>query len=118
MPKLLRIAPEFPVSDVSASIEHYCRLLGFSIVATMPDDDYAIIERDGVSIHLFQSGAQNAPVSIHIFTHGLDELHAELAGRGARITQQIVPKPWGARDFRVLDDSGNELKFTELLAGR
>jgi len=24
-----------------------------------------------------------------------------------------VRKPWGNRDFRVKDDSGNELKFTE-----
>src|SRR5581483_5042014 len=117
MPNLLRIAPEFPVPDVSASIEYYRCALGFSIAATMPDQDYAIVERDRISIHLFRSGVASAPASIHIFTDGLDELHAELARRGARITQQIVRKPWGARDFRVLDISGNELKFTELLAG-
>jgi uncharacterized glyoxalase superfamily protein PhnB len=116
MPHLLRIAPEFPVSDISASTDHYRRALGFSIAAKMPESDYAIVERDGIAIHLFRSDAQNAPVSIHIFTDGLDELHTELARRGAHITQQIVRKPWGARDFRVLDNCGNELKFTEPFA--
>jgi uncharacterized glyoxalase superfamily protein PhnB len=117
MPTLVRIAPEFPVSDVAASIEHYRRALGFSIAATMPEQDYAIMERDGVSIHLFRSEGRNAPASVHVFTDGLDDLQAELVGRGAHITQRIVPRPWGTRDFRVVDNSGNELKFTELLAG-
>jgi len=116
MSKLLRIAPEFPVADVPASIEHYCHALGFSSAATTPDQDYAIVERDGISIHLFRSDVRNAAASIHIFTDGLDELHAELAGRGANVTQPIVRKPWGACDFRVLDNSGNELKFTEQLS--
>jgi hypothetical protein len=39
----------------------------------------------------------------------------EFEGRGAKIHQGIVPKPWGNRDFRVSDDSGNELKFMETL---
>jgi hypothetical protein len=26
-------------------------------------------------------------------------------------------KPWGSRDFRVNDHSGNEIKFTEPLSG-
>ena len=116
MPNLLRIAPELPVSDLSASIEHYQRALGFPLAATMSEGDYAIVQRDGVSIHLFRSGMRITPGSVHIFTDGLDELHAELAGRGAHITHQIIRRPWNARDFRVLDNSGNELKFTELLA--
>jgi uncharacterized glyoxalase superfamily protein PhnB len=116
MPKLLRIAPELPVADVPGSIEYYRRALGFSSASIMPDEEYAIVERDGISVHLFRSQVRNAAASIHIFTDGLTELHAELAGRGANITQPIVRKPWGARDFRVLDNSGNELKFTELLS--
>jgi uncharacterized glyoxalase superfamily protein PhnB len=82
----------------------------------MPDGDYAIVERDGVAIHLFQDGiGAHSPMSMHIFTHQLDELHTELLERGARISQEIIRKPWGNRDFRVGDQSGNELKFTESL---
>jgi uncharacterized glyoxalase superfamily protein PhnB len=115
MPTLLRIAPELPVSDLRQSIEYYENRLGFQNVMTMPD--YAIVERDGVAIHLFQSVAtKHTAQSIHIFTDGLEELHSELRGRGAHLLLDIVRQPWGNRDFRVKDDFGNELKFTEPLS--
>ena len=117
MPNLSRIAPELPVSSVPKSIEYYEAKLGFHTTMTMPDGDYAIVERDNVAIHLFQSGTgTSTPGSIHIFTEGLDELHTELQKRGAHVKQGIVLKPWGNRDFRVIDDSGNEIKFTEPLS--
>jgi catechol 2,3-dioxygenase-like lactoylglutathione lyase family enzyme len=113
MPSLRRIAPALPVSNLRDSLDSYESKLGFRTVATMPEGDYAVIERDDGAIHLFQAGAGNSPGSIHIFTEGLDELHTEFAARGARISQGILRKPWGNRDFRILDNSGNEIKFTE-----
>jgi uncharacterized glyoxalase superfamily protein PhnB len=118
MPTLQRIAPELPVASVSKSLEYYESKLGFRNVMTMPAGDYAVVERDDVAIHLFQSGQGNAPGSIHIFTEGLDDLHREFQQRGANIHQEIMTKPWGNRDFRVMDDSGNEIKFTEPRANR
>jgi uncharacterized glyoxalase superfamily protein PhnB len=70
-----------------------------------------------VAIHLFEDGNRTGPVGIHIFTQGIDELHDELEAQGAAITQAVERKPWGNRDFRVTDPSGNEIKFTEPLAG-
>jgi hypothetical protein len=82
----------------------------------MPSGDYAIIERDEIAIHLFKdAGHSSSPVGVHIFAEDLDLLHAELEERGARVSQGIIRKPWGNRDFRVNDDSGNEIKFTEPL---
>jgi len=117
MAKLSRIAPELPVADLNTSIEYYEQKLGFHLVAQMPAGDYAIVERDDVAIHLFKNDAGHcSPVGIHIFTEGLDALHAELQRRGARVSQGIERKPWGNRDFRVNDDAGNKLKFTEPLS--
>jgi uncharacterized glyoxalase superfamily protein PhnB len=118
MRKLLRIAPEVPVADVRAAIEYYDRKLGFQLAMLMSDGNYAIVERDDVAIHLFRNDSgHELPAAMHIFAQGLDELHAELQERGASVIQGIVQKPWGNRDFRVRDDSGNELKFTEPLTG-
>ncbi|MGH9664804.1 MAG: VOC family protein, partial [Bryobacteraceae bacterium] len=62
---------------------------------------------------LFKDDAEHTSrVGIHIFTEDLETLHAELQRRGARVSQGILRKPWGNRDFRVADDSGNEIKFT------
>ena len=116
MVKLSRIAPELPVADLKRSIEYYEQKLGFQVVARMPSGDYAIMERDAIAIHLFtDDGHNSSPVGIHIFTEDLDLLHAELQERGARVSQGIIRKPWGNREFRVDDDSGNEIKFTEPL---
>jgi uncharacterized glyoxalase superfamily protein PhnB len=116
MAKLSRIAPEIPVSDLRGSIEYYEQKLGFRLAMEMPAGDYAIVERDDIAIHLFRDDCQShAPVGLHVFTQELEELHAELEQRGARLTQAIERKPWGNRDFRVTDYSGNEIKFTEPL---
>lgn len=117
MATLSRIAPEIPVSNLRAAIEYYEEKLGFKSVMEMPGGDYAIIERDEIAIHLFHDNTRSpSPVGVHIFTHELDELYAELQQRGARLSQQIMRKPWGNRDFRVSDHSGNEIKFTEPLS--
>jgi uncharacterized glyoxalase superfamily protein PhnB len=116
MANLLRIAPEIPVANLHAAVEHYESVLGFRTVMKRPEGDYAIVERGDVAIHLFEDAARtHSPSSMHIFTTGLDGLHDELRERGAHIKQIVVSQPWGCRDFRVHDDSGNELKFTEPL---
>jgi uncharacterized glyoxalase superfamily protein PhnB len=116
MIRLLRIAPELPVQSLESSLDYYRQRLGFEVALEMPGGDYAIVERDGVAIHLFaRSGEKAASVGIHIFVEDLEGLHEELIGRGADITQHIERKPWGNRDFRVRDDAGNEIKFTEPL---
>jgi uncharacterized glyoxalase superfamily protein PhnB len=117
MATLSRIAPELPVSDLGAAIQHYEQKLGFHTAMRMPAGDYAIVERDGVAIHLFKAnGSKPSPAAIHIFTSDLDELFAEFDRRGVQFSQGIVRKPWGNRDFRLKDEFGNELKFTEPLA--
>ena len=117
MAMLSRVAPEVPVSDLQAALAFYAQKLGFRVAAELPSGDYAIVERDGVAIHLFNVDPhQLSPVGLHIFTPHLDELQQELLSRGACLSQQIMRKPWGNRDFRINDAWGNQIKFTEPLA--
>jgi uncharacterized glyoxalase superfamily protein PhnB len=113
--RLSRVAPELPATDLQASIVFYVQQLGFKLAMQM--EGYAIVERDGIALHLFDdSGRKYSSAGIHIFTPDLDELFAEFATHDARIVQPIETKPWGNREFRVIDAAGNELKFTELVA--
>lgn len=113
MARLSRIAPELPAANVSAATAFYERL-GFVLASQSPARDYAIVERDGIAIHLFEDKAhRHAQGGVHIFTHDLAQLFEEFADRGVRFAQKIERKPWGNREFRVKDDFGNELKFTE-----
>ena len=116
MPKLTRVAPEIPVTDLEESLAYYEAKLGFEVAMKMPGGSYAIVERDDVALHLFQDSTKSlSPLSIHVFTTGIEELYTEIEKRGARILQEIAHQPWGNRDFRVGDPSGNEIKFTEPL---
>ena len=114
MAKLTRLAPEMPAANLDNALAYYEQKLGFEVAMRLPENEYAIVERDGVAIHLFNGGAARpSAVGVHIFTADLDQLFTELEAKGATITQKIERKPWGNRDFRVRDDFGNELKFTE-----
>jgi uncharacterized glyoxalase superfamily protein PhnB len=114
MARLLRIAPELPAANLKSALAFYEHKLGFRVVTHMPGGDYAIVERDGIAIHLFQDAVRkHSPVGVHLFTAELEGLRDDLLERGARLSQDIVRKPWGNRDFRLRDDFGNELKFTE-----
>ena len=101
---------------MDAALAYYTDSLGFQVAVAFPDHDYAIVERDAVALHLFLDRDRNhSSSSLHIFTDGLEDLFAELQGRGVKIDQGIVRQPWGNRDFRISDPSGNEIKFTEPL---
>ena len=116
MATLARIAPELPSADLNKAVAYYKQKLGFEVALELPGNEYAIVERDGVAIHLFTvSGSKPSPVGVHIFTSDLDQLYAEFKRSGTIITQGIEQRPWGNRDFRVRDEFGNELKFTEPL---
>jgi len=117
MATLTRLAPELPATCLAASLAYYRDQLGFEIKTVLPDRGYAIVERDGMAIHLYASG-EGKGAGLHLFTDGIGSLHDELTQRGARITQPVERKPWGNRDFRVIDPAGNELKFTEPLSDR
>ena len=113
MAHLARVAPELPVSDLRFAVPFYEKL-GFELASQLPGTDYAIVERDGVALHLFADrGHRATPVGVHIFTPDLAELFEELQDAGVRMAQGIERKPWGNREFRVRDEYGNELKFTE-----
>jgi len=115
MATLTRLAPELPATNLVASLAYYRDQLGFEIKTVLPDRSYAIVERDGMAIHLFTSDVETS-AGLHLFTDEIEPLHDELRKRGARITQPVERKPWGNRDFRVADPAGNALKFTEPLA--
>ncbi len=115
MARLTRIAPELPATHLPAAIAFYEKL-GFTLATQTAQRDYAIVERDGIALHLFEDNLhRSAPLGVHLFTPDLDELYEEFAARGLLFSQKIERKPWDNRDFRIKDDFGNELKFTEPL---
>jgi uncharacterized glyoxalase superfamily protein PhnB len=111
MSRLLCVAPELPVAHLEAALEWYRDRLGFEPRLRM--EDYAIVSRDGVDLHLFEAKSAAGAVSLHIFALDIDALAGEAEANGAQLDQPVEQKPWGTREFRMRDPFGNLLKFTE-----
>jgi len=107
----------FVVQDVLRSVEHYRDMLGFRVEFTYGEPTfYAGVERDNVAIHLqaaSETKRQPGHGAINVFVTGVDALYQELKARGARTTEEPADRPYGMRDFNVLDLDGNELCFGE-----
>ena len=107
----------FVVQDVLRSVEHYRDVLGFRVEFTYGEPTfYAGIERDNVAIHLqaaSETKRQPGHGAINVFVTGVDPLYQELKARGARTTEEPADRPYGMRDFDIVDLDGNLLCFGE-----
>ncbi len=107
----------FVVQDVLRSVEHYRDVLGFRVEFTYGEPTfYAGVERDNVAIHLqaaSETKRQPGHGAINVFVTGVDPLYQELKARGARTTEEPADRPYGMRDFDIVDLDGNQLCFGE-----
>jgi uncharacterized glyoxalase superfamily protein PhnB len=114
-----KIFPIFAVRDLDEALRYYCDVLGFTESWKWGDPPHrAGIKLDEIEIQLDAAGLGGPPGASVVYCHmtGVDEYYDACRRRGAKIPQELADRPWGARDFRVLDPSGNRLGFAELLA--
>ena len=112
--------PVFPVEDVEVSIDWYRRVFGFEPVVVNPPNDvpaYAVLERDGISIHLLRKDEAPhglaSPVQTQFWINdGLDQLFKQVRSMGVRVLQEPDDRPWGHRDFMVADPDMNVVWVT------
>ncbi|MBM4015630.1 MAG: bleomycin resistance protein [Planctomycetes bacterium] len=74
------------------------------------------VSLDDVEIQLDGSGLGAPPGPSVVYCHmtGVDDYYAACRARGATIAMELADRPWGMRDFRVLDPSGNRIGFGAL----
>ena len=114
MAKLLWAAPVLPAQDVKATVRFYEEKLGFR--ARHQDDEYGIVSRDNVEIHFWRCDDRHIAESssCRLTVEGVDELFER-----AKEAQIVHPdgdlelKPWGTREFPILDPNGNLVWFLE-----
>ncbi|MGX1291211.1 VOC family protein [Bradyrhizobium ottawaense] len=75
---------------------------------------YACLCRDVVALHLLAAARTKrlpGQGGLCIFVRDVDQLYAELSGRGARPINQPEDRDYGMRDFDIVDADGNQLTF-------
>jgi uncharacterized glyoxalase superfamily protein PhnB len=103
------------VNDPSSSAGYYRDCLGFDIKGIW-QDRYAIVERDGIQIHLIHGGPKNVNPEefrggAYVTVNDVDALHRELEERGARPLGKPRDTDYGMREFSIRDLNGWILSF-------
>lgn len=107
---LEKIMPELPLDNISAGVSHYRDVLGFSV--NYEQNDIGVMDRDSVRILLIARTEQHEGIgSCYVYVDDADALHAELAGKGANVQGKPISRPWGLREFSVLDPEGNRITY-------
>jgi catechol 2,3-dioxygenase-like lactoylglutathione lyase family enzyme len=105
----------FTVKDVKASTSYYRDKLGFDLAFEYGKPIYYVgLCSGGVQLHLVE--ASHAPRqpghgAVSIFVDNVDDLHAELQKRGAKVLKAPANYDYGLRDFDVADLDGNMIFF-------
>ena len=114
---LERAVPVLASLDLEATQRFYAEKLGFEPLFTYPD--YAIAGRDGIQLHFWLTEDEIFPrnTSCRIDVTGVDALYEEMSAAGVvHPNAPLEDKPWGIREFAVLDGDGNLIKFGERLS--
>ncbi|MCZ4221716.1 VOC family protein [Pedobacter rhodius] len=117
--KLIGIAPQLVVNNVTTTAEYYRDVLGFCIIGYfMEPPVYAMVERDGYQIHFAQSDTDVIPVNeqfrkistdMIIWVPEIDNFYNEVIAKGANVTEGIVKRVYGSREFVIKDCDGHKI---------
>ncbi|WP_114492486.1 VOC family protein [Candidatus Ulvibacter alkanivorans] len=104
------------VSNMNTSLEFYTKQLEFKCTFSWMDPiTYAVLKRDGVSIHLSLSETTIKKLQVHpaisIFVHDVDAVYNAFRTKNVEIYTPIGDRAYKMRDFDVLDPDGYMLTF-------
>ena len=113
--------PILPSRSIAATVDFYQRL-GFKGGAHDHDKDYAILTKGSIELHFFKhptlvpedsyAGCYVRVVNVERIYQ--DFLASQLPQTGIPRVDQLENKPWGLREFAVLDLDGNLLRIGQI----
>ncbi len=113
---LTNINPKLPMRDKAITKDFYLIQLGFQVWGGADYDEYLMLQRDAVQLHFFGFKALDPAENygqVYIRTDDIDALYQSLLDQGVTIhpAGQLQLKPWGQKEFSILDPDNNLLTF-------
>ena len=117
--------PTLPSRSIGATVAFY-RQLGFEGGAHASNDSYAILRRGPIEIHFFAPRdlvPSRSSAGCYLRVRDVDGLHrafasSRLPAAGIPRLEEPEDKPWGLREFALVDPDGNLLRVGQVLPGR
>ena len=120
MPEALR-CELFP-DDLDAAVAFYVDVLGFAVTRDerSTEASYVALRRGGVRLGLAARPAPEHPelrrpptgVELVLEVGDLDAAHAHVRAAGWPLAEDLTDRPWGLRDFRLVDPHGYYWRLT------
>lgn len=113
---LITIHPKLPMRNKSITKDYYINKLDFQKIGTAEYDDYLMLQKDEVEIHFFSYPTLNPLENygqIYIRTNTINELYQSFLKNNVAIHTNgtLQTKPWGQREFSLLDPDNNLITF-------
>lgn len=111
---LTAISPKLPMRDKTATRNFYINKLGFQDFGDY--DGYLMVEKDNIEIHFFEFTELDPKENygqVYIRTDDIDKFYKSLLDKKTSIhpNGQLQIKPWGQKEFALLDPDNNLLTF-------
>lgn len=107
--------PMLPARDVDATLAFFESVLGFRrAFAHGTPTEYAGMKRDGAEIHFYVCADEKllAGTGCRVRVDGIEALHQRCLNRGVVHPEgMLARKPWGTREFVMLDPDGVKVTF-------
>lgn len=113
---LTHIHPKIPMRDKAATRAFYCQNLGFEELGTVDYDGYLMLKKDQIQLHFFECKDLNPNENygqVYIRTNDIEGLYQSMLDKKLSIHPSgfLQTKPWGQREFSMLDPDHNLLTF-------
>ncbi len=113
------INPKLPMRDKIATSDFYINKLGFSQYGG-DFEGYLMVQKDDIQIHFFEFKELDPKENygqVYIRTDDIDSLYDSFLANHVSIhpNGNLQTKPWGQREFSILDPDNNLLTFGQSL---
>ena len=111
---LTDINPKLPMRDKNVTREFYISQLGFQEIGDY--EGYIMVQKDKIEIHFFEFKELDPKENygqVYIRTEDIDSLYKSMLDNKTEIHPNgtLQTKPWGQKEFALLDPDNNLLTF-------
>lgn len=115
---LTHIHPKLPMHNKTATKQFYMEQLGFEAVGNTDFEGYLMLKKDQIELHFFEFKDLNPLENygqVYIRVREIESFYKELLSKKTAIHPNgpLQLKPWGQKEFSILDPDHNLLTFGE-----
>lgn len=113
---LIDINPKLPMRNKAITRDFYINKLDFKEFGSANFNDYLMVQKDNIQIHFFEFKEIDPNENygqVYIRTDDIDNLYTTMLDKKLSIhpSGHLQVKPWGQKEFSMLDPDNNLLTF-------